>query len=207
MKQCTKCLEYKEESCFVKNNKSKDGLSWWCKDCKKDYNQNNQDKIIAYRQSKPNYDKEYYLKNKEQIKQRKQKYIKENLDKIRESDRLRHQNNKLSHNISKSLAMALKGAKSERHWEDLVNYSIKQLKEHLESQFNENMNWSNYGSYWEIDHIIPQNLFHFNSTEDKEFQICWSLMNLRPLELHQNRSRPKDGSDISEELKQKILNQ
>ena len=44
------------------------------------------------------------------------------------------------------------------------------------------MNWNNYGEYWEIDHIIPQNLFNMTTAESKDFQICWSLMNLRPLE-------------------------
>ena len=43
--------------------------------------------------------------------------------------------------------------------------------------------------------------------DSKSFQICWSLANLRPLEKSLNRQRPKDGSDISDELKQKILGQ
>lgn len=104
------------------------------------------------------------------------------------------------------MQFALKRAKSGQHWEALVPYNLQQLKEHLESQFDENMNWDNYGSYWEIDHIIPQNLFNITTVEDKEFQICWSLKNLRPLEKIANRSRPKDGRDIPEELKQQILN-
>lgn len=212
MKICTKCNELKEESCFVKNNKSKDGLSWWCKDCKKAHNQTTKDKILAYRQSKPNYDKEYYERNKDKIKLRKQKYLEENKEKIHEADRIRHQKNKLGRNISRMLASALKGAKSEQHWEDLVGYTIEQLREHLESQFTPEMNWDNYGYndsgyQWELEHIIPQAYFHYTSPEDHDFKICWSLMNLRPMEWHENRSRPKDGRDISEELKQLILNQ
>lgn len=211
MKQCTKCKQLKDESCFVKNNKSKDGLSWWCRDCKKTHNQATQDKIIAYRQSQPNYDREYYEKNKEQIKLRKQKYYQDNSNKIKEADKLRHQKNKLGRNVSKALASALKGAKSEQHWEDLVGYSILELKEHLEKQFTPEMNWDNYGDNssgysWELDHIVPQNYFHYQSPNDTDFKICWSLANLRPLEYHQNRSRPKDGSDIPEELRQQILN-
>lgn len=73
--------------------------------------------------------------------------------------------------------------------------------------FDNNMNWGNYGEYWEIDHIIPQNLFDIVTAEDRDFRICWSLMNLRPLEKSLNRCRPKDGSDISEDLKNKILGQ
>ena len=70
------------------------------------------------------------------------------------------------------------------------------------------MNWDNYGTYWEIDHIIPRNLFNnIFDYKSKNFQICWSLMNLRPLEKSLNRQRPKDGRDIPEEIKQKILGQ
>lgn len=94
-----------------------------------------------------------------------------------------------------------------RHWEKLVGYTLEELKEHLEKQFDENMNWDNYGTYWEVDHIIPKNQFKYVSTEDKDFKICWSLMNLRPLSKQENVSRPRKGQDISEELKQSILNQ
>lgn len=43
------------------------------------------------------------------------------------------------------------------------------------------------------------------SMDDLSFRVCWSLANLRPLEKIANHSRPKDGSDIPEELKQSIF--
>ena len=215
MKQCTKCKEWKEISEFVRNNKSKDGLSWWCKQCKKEHNEKTKDKILEYRNSRPNYDKEYYQQHKEEIKIRKQKERQKNREILKQRDKERHKRHKLSRNISKLICSSLHGNKSEQHWEDLVGYTIKELKQHLENQFTSEMTWNNYGRpakndtsfYWELDHIIPQNLFSFQTAKDHDFQICWSLMNLRPLEWHKNRSRPKDGSDISEELKQQILNQ
>ena len=97
--------------------------------------------------------------------------------------------------------------KEEKHWENLVPYTILELKEHLERQFDKNMTWENMGKYWEIDHIIPQNTFKFTSYKDKDFQICWSLANLRPLERTINKSRPKDGSDLDVDTKLLILNQ
>jgi len=42
--------------------------------------------------------------------------------------------------------------------------------------------YSNYGSYWHIDHIKPKSLFKYISPEDPEFQECWDLNNLQPLE-------------------------
>lgn len=172
----------------------------------KNYKQNNAEKIKEYytknREKCLQYSKDYYTKNKEQ----KQKYQQENKDRRNTYNNTYKQKNKLAFNFSNNMRFALKGTKSGCHWETLVPYSLQQLKEYLESQFTPEMSWNNYGSYWEVDHIIPQNLFNFTNPTDKEFQICWSLKNLRPLEKIANRNRPKDGRDIPEELKQQILN-
>lgn len=37
-------------------------------------------------------------------------------------------------------------------------------------------------SAWTIDHIKPQASFHYTDFGDPEFQECWALKNLRPLE-------------------------
>lgn len=105
--------------------------------------------------------------------------------------------------------MCLKGNKREQTWESLVGYTLDDLIKHLESQFDTNMSWDNYGFYgWHIDHIIPKNQFKYSSPDDKQFKICWSLMNLRPLWCTDNWNRNKKTcDDISEDLKYKILNQ
>lgn len=151
--------------------------------------------------------KRWYSIPKEERQAKAKLYRQMNIDKIREKDRERHEKNKLNRNMSKALYRALKENKAERHWEDLVPYNLQQIKEHLESQFTPEMSWDNYGTYWEIDHIIPQNLFHIETENDRDFQICWSLANLRPFEKSLNRQRPKDGSDIPDSVKQNILNQ
>jgi hypothetical protein len=58
----------------------------------------------------------------------------------------------------------------------------------LENQFNDKMNWENYGNYWHIDHIVPHSIFQYTSMEDESFMKCWALSNLRPLEAKQNMS-------------------
>lgn len=79
-------------------------------------------------------------------------------------------------------------------------FSIQELRDHLEKQFESWMTWTNWGKYiikvwddndsstwtWHIDHIIPQSKFNFSSTEDDEFKKCWSLNNLRPYSSKQN---------------------
>ncbi len=93
---------------------------------------------------------------------------------------------KLSHSLSSGVNISLKRyakqglRKNKRHWEDLVGYSVQELKRHLENLFLSGMNWNNYGS-WHIDHIIPISFFEYTSTDDIEFKYCWSLINLQPL--------------------------
>lgn len=139
--------------------------------------------------------KEYRLKNKDRIKA----YYEENKERIFQKRKQRMTLDpvyRMSCAFSSAISRALQQNKSELHWETLIYYNLAQLREHLEKQFTSEMNWDNYGTYWEIDHIIPQNLFNYTSYNDKDFIICWSLYNLRPLSAYDNRCRPKDGNDI-----------
>nr|CAI9751344.1 endonuclease VII [uncultured phage]CAI9752228.1 endonuclease VII [uncultured phage] len=236
LKICSKCKQEKDIEQFNKKKASKDGHDSICKACQHEYDKARKDKKKEYNKTYgPKYYEEHkeYLKTKqrqyyqnniehyyeyekerskrperiEYTNKRNIRYRQENLEKLRKWDRQRHEQNKLNRNFSQAICMALKGAKSDRHWETLVPYNLEQLKQHLGSQFTSEMSWNNYGSYWEIDHIIPQNLFNIIIAESRDFQICWSLLNLRPLEKSANRSRPKDGRDIPQEVKDKILGQ
>lgn len=194
----------------------------------KQYKQNNEDKIKKY--------SEIYEKRPNRIKQKKinsKIWRENNKDKLRENNKkyrqteigkicLQKQNynrklkyhNDISYRLNRIFSVCVSKTIKKQNfdskyleWDKNLNYTAKELKQHLESQFTSEMTWDNYSSYWEIDHIIPKNQFNFENYTDKEFQICWSLANLRPLTVSENLQRPKDGSDISEELKNSILNQ
>ena len=68
-------------------------------------------------------------------------------------------------------------------------YTPEELREHIESQFDEHMTWDNYGSYWQLDHIIPQSALIYDSLVHPNFQKCWALNNLQPLESKANASK------------------
>jgi len=70
---------------------------------------------------------------------------------------------------------------------NFLPYSMNELKKYLEPQFDANMSWNNYATYWEIDHIIPQSCLQYTSMKDDNFLKCWSLNNLRPLEKNKNK--------------------
>lgn len=96
---------------------------------------------------------------------------------------------KLHGNISSAIGFSLRGNKRGRKWESLVGFTLDELLIHLEKKFKAEMNWSNYGSYWEIDHKIPVVAFNFSNSEDIDFKKCWCLKNLQPLEVSINRSK------------------
>lgn len=78
--------------------------------------------------------------------------------------------------------------------------SIEYFFQHIESQFKSGMSWDNYGSgdgKWEIDHIIPCNLFDLSIPDHQK--ACFFYKNMRPLWSNENKKRPDDGSDLNED--------
>lgn len=53
------------------------------------------------------------------------------------------------------------------------------LRQYLESKFRPGMSWDNYGTRWEIDHIIP--ISKFNLADPEEQKRVNHFTNLRPL--------------------------
>lgn len=87
---------------------------------------------------------------------------------------------KLCDALRNGICRSLKGHKNGRKWEMLVGYTLLELMEHLEKQFQPGMTFDNYGK-WEIDHIRPRSSFRFVYHTDADFIRCWALENLQPL--------------------------
>jgi len=121
------------------------------------------------------YDVNYYKENEEKIKEYQKKYKR----KRQKEDPIYRVNSSMSRGIYFSLKNN-NLSKNRRHWENIVGYTIQDLKEHIEELFQPGMSWNNYGR-WHFDHIIPKSFFKFKSTDDVEFKYCWSLANLQPL--------------------------
>lgn len=71
----------------------------------------------------------------------------------------------------------------------LLGYSSKELANHIESLFRDNMNWENYGKLWNIDHIMPVSSFKEYPFTDSSIKECWSIKNLQPLLLLENAQK------------------
>lgn len=107
------------------------------------------------------------------------------LDKIRYQKRYSDPKYRINKMMSNKINSLLK--KNGESWLKYVPYSLNDLIEHLSKQFDSNMTLENHGSYWHIDHIRPIHSFkNITSFDCPEFQECWSLANLRPLEAKAN---------------------
>lgn len=173
-----KCIErYKKDPEKIKANNKK-----WIENNKEKFKQlvkNNRNKYKEYDKeyAKKNWlekkiDPEYQLKHKEYQRQYKKQKRKDSIFRLKENLRTyfyRSITNK-SNSVFKYLGC-----------------SIEEFKIHLEKQFNKDMNWDNYGEYWEVDHINP--IENFNFSNESEIYECWNYKNLQPLTINENRTK------------------
>lgn len=195
MKKCSMCKTKKPKSQFNKRSDTKDGLSYWCRNCLKTYHAKhylvNKKEINAFAKS-------YYQKNKEHIikkvfeygqtpkgievrqkckqKQVQEKYGTEWSRKQRATNPLYNLLGCLRGRINKTISFNRKSAKTI----ELLGCSIEFFKFHLESKFLSGMNWENRGKYgWHIDHIKPCSSFDLSKPEEQK--KCFHYTNLQPL--------------------------
>ena len=202
MKNCIKCNIEKEEIDFPKNGKYIKNI---CKKCIKIYSKNYR---IKNKEEISIKNKKYYKDNKEEISIKNKVYYLNNKGKRRKYYRNKYNNDimfRVKQTVSRLINYSLTSRFLTKNGDSCLNYlqyTIQELKEHLEKQFEPWMNWNNHGRYisktwkdndqstwtWRIDHIIPHSTFHYNSMEDQAFKDCWALSNLCPLNAKQNHS-------------------
>ncbi len=140
--------------------------------------------------------REWYASNKERALSNSKAWGESNPERLLEMKRNHNRKfrstpkGNLSSTVSKRMNESLrKGMKAGRHWESLVDFTIDQLKRHLEKLFKPGMTWENYGTAWHVDHKTPIAAFNFERPDDIDFRLCWSLKNLQPLEASKNISK------------------
>jgi hypothetical protein len=197
---------------YRNTNKNKISLN------KKHYYSKNKDKILCYKDQYRKINKlklreiskKFRLKNRIKICLSNRKYYRLNSDKYRIYSNIYMKRRlledpafKIRHSLSQIISYNLRKRKSNKYGFSILkylSYTIQELKEHLEKQFESWMTWENRGRYtvkswndddastwtWNIDHIIPQSKLPYTNMEDDNFKQCWALENLRPLSAKQN---------------------
>ena len=192
LKFCSSCGQEKPLSSFAKRLDRPVGVQSNCKACHKklsaEWYKKNKEKVnkaaLKWQQENPSKKdaavKKWRVKNPLKVKQ----YAENHRKKTKPTLKTR-----LSKSISCGMRKSLRKSKEGLHWENLVGFTVDQLKRHLEKMFTPEMSWDNYGTYWEIDHKIPIAVFNFERPQHIDFHLCWELRNLQPLERKTNSSK------------------
>lgn len=142
------------------------------------------------------FQKKYY-KDVEESRRKQREYYARTIERQREYRKLykreKFRNDlqyRLRVNCSTRIRSSLKSINKAFSTIELLGCSAMELRAHLEKQFDSKMNWDNYPSYWEIDHITPCHTFDLTNPEEQK--KCFHYTNLRPLEKPTNRGRKEN---------------
>ena len=185
-KICNVCGIEKNINDFSKlNNKP----SYRCKKCLSEYNKmyykKNQEKLKQqtqkFRDENPEYMKSWRENNQNKVKKQKRSWLEKNRVFINEKERNKRKINhayKIKKNLRRRVNQVITRNNKSDSTMKLIGCSIYELLQHLEKQFTDGMNWQNYGK-WHIDHIIPCSSFDLTDVEQQK--RCFNYTNLQPL--------------------------
>lgn len=159
---------------------------------KRNYDRENRE--MVRKRARERYDSEkakiYYINNKEVIRERNRKWIKENKEYFKIlncKNSTKWMKNNPHVTVWRQIlyrTIYMFGMKKEGKTINLLGYSATQLKNHIELLFIEGMSWDNWGE-WHIDHIKPMSMFD----KSTPISVVNSLSNLQPLWASDNLSK------------------
>lgn len=162
---CNTCNLNKNISNYHKNKRGKDGYFPTCKLC-----QNEKRRYKRKNPKKTNYDDIYDKYKKYIVKQNRLNYKKKNV--------YTNVQLKIRKSIQRRLLYAIKNNIETSSINKYLDCSISYFKKWIESQFTDNMSWSNYGE-WQYDHVKP--CAFYDLTIDEELYKCFNWKNYQPL--------------------------
>ena len=132
-----------------------------------------------------------FIKTHPEVQKYQKDWRKINKNKLKEYNKNQYNNNakhKLIIILRARIGKALKYNLKSKNTKKLLGCSIEELKQHLEKQFKEGMNWTNNTQFgWHIDHIVPCDKFDLSKEEEQS--KCFHYTNLQPLWWKENLTK------------------
>lgn len=164
------------------------------KESTKRWYEKNKERMVEYKRrwlkENPEYKKQWYQKNKEKVREYQKRWCQKNPEYARRRQKERCKTDlkySLNRRIGSAIWKSLKGNKSGRCWETLVDYTVEDLRKRLEKTMPKGYTWQDYiNGKLHIDHIIPTSVFNFAKPEHIDFKKSWALENLQLLPAEEN---------------------
>jgi hypothetical protein len=87
------------------------------------------------------------------------------------------------------------GIRKSRRWEELVGYTLDDLRAHLETTLPAGSTWADFlQGDLEIDHVVGLEHFRFENEDDPAFRVAWALGNLQFLTKPKHREKSKEAN-------------
>jgi hypothetical protein len=174
VKRCPKCETRKTEGEFYTDKSKIDGKDAVCIECRKIYNRSKK-RVERKKELSKNYPNDKAKRN------------------ARHKERMQSDEGylmrKRRHRYISTYLSAIKEGKEVKKpsYIELIGCDSNEFKKHIESQFDGEMTWSNHGTLWTVDHVIPLKL---------DTPSAYRYTNCRPLRKDRHKARPLDLSDL-----------
>jgi len=179
--KCTVCKVIKSVDMFGKNKKSSSGYKYRCRSCE---TETQRKRRIKAREENPEKVKkkwdEYYERKKEKMSESSKKYLSipenkkkrnEYIRKYKAEKRLSDKSFVLHENCRKRIWKCVKNKSNSS--KELLGCDINFYLKWISYTMTEDMTWDNYGTFWNIDHLIPIKTFDLSNSDDVKKAFNW----------------------------------
>ena len=166
---------------FGKNKKTPSGYKYRCKVCETQMQKarRTKQKLEDPKKVKERHDK-YYNKRKDHIREVQKQYMSkpevrekrnEYIRKYKVTKRTDDKSYVLYENLRKRIWKCLKNKSNSS--KELLGCDIDIYFKWIEFTMSEDMNWENYGKFWNIDHLIPLSTFDLTAEDEAKRAFNW----------------------------------
>jgi hypothetical protein len=181
-KACAKCGVIKPVYEYSNNRNASDGFQLRCKLCDSEAHKKRLD--TPGKRSAYNKRRRIMRKTDPDKLQKEREYRASWLGRRRKLEAIKRKSDKsyvLKNRMRCLMYSSIRKSKDGRKWQDLVGYSISDLKEHLEKKFTKGMTWEKFiAGAIHIDHKVPISAFNFTRPEEIDFKRCWARRTYNP---------------------------